>query len=160
MRVGLISDTHGLLRPEALDALRGCDHLLHADDVGDPAVLTELARLAPLHAVRGNVDRWPGAEALPEHLDLELGGVRVHLLHDRAALPSGTVADVVVCGHSHRPGVQRVDGRLVVNPGSAGPRRFSLPVSVGLLDLHGGAPEARWLPLEVPPARVRRRSGR
>jgi putative phosphoesterase len=156
MRVGLISDTHGLLRPEALAALRGCDLLLHAGDVGDPAVLTALAQVAPLHAVRGNVDRWPGAEALPDHLDLELGAVRVHLLHDHATLPPNTAADVVVCGHSHRPGVERIDGRLVVNPGSAGPRRFSLPVSVGFLDLSGGTPHARCQRLEVPPARVRR----
>jgi putative phosphoesterase len=157
MRLGLISDTHGLLRPEALDALRGVDAILHAGDVGHPDVLSGLAAIAPVHAVRGNVDEpeavrrsrrrnapdpdW--ARALPARLDLSFGGVPVVVLHVVDAVgeapPPGSV---VVSGHSHVPDITRRAGVLRVNPGSAGPRRFRLPVTCALLDLGGADPEA------------------
>lgn len=136
LRIGLVSDTHGLLRPEALDWLRGCDHILHAGDIGDPAILDALRTLAPLDAVRGNNDRGDWAAALPETLTLALDGVRLHLLHDLAELaidPAAAGVQVVVSGHSHKPLVQQRGGVLVINPGSAGPRRFKLPVSAGEL---------------------------
>ncbi|HEY9104731.1 metallophosphoesterase family protein [Chitinimonas sp.] len=149
-RIGLISDTHGLLRPEALAALRGCDHLIHAGDIGKPEILTELARLAPLTAVRGNNDTAPWVAELPEQTWLELDGVRIYVLHDLAELtpdgPAGA-ARVVVSGHSHRPQVVLRDGLLLVNPGSAGPRRFKLPVSVGELWLAAGGVSAHIRPL-------------
>jgi len=139
MRIGLISDTHGLLRPEALAALHGCVAIVHAGDIGDPAILERLHALAPVHAVRGNNDIGTWAAALPEHLDLRFGGVRVHVLHDLKSL-GGTLpaaTDVVVSGHSHRPRVEQRAGLLLVNPGSAGRRRFTLPVSVGWLEIDG-----------------------
>lgn len=136
LRIGLVSDTHGLLRPEALDWLRGCDHILHAGDIGDAAILDALRALAPLDAVRGNNDRGDWAAALPETLTLALDGVRLHLLHDLAELaidPAAQSVQVVVSGHSHKPLVQQRGGVLYLNPGSAGPRRFKLPVSAGEL---------------------------
>jgi putative phosphoesterase len=139
-RIGLISDTHGLLRPEALAFLRGCDAILHGGDVGRPEVLAELAVVAPLTAVRGNNDHGTWAEALPESASLSIGGVLVHVLHDLAALaidPASAGVRVVVSGHSHRPGIDERDGVLYVNPGSAGPRRFRLPLCVGELRIEG-----------------------
>ena len=141
MRIGLVSDTHGLLRPEALAWLRGCDHILHAGDIGDPAILDALRALAPLDAVRGNNDRGDWAAALPETLTLAIEGVRVHLLHDLAELaidPAAQSVQVVVSGHSHKPLVQQRDGVVYVNPGSAGPRRFKLPIAAGELRVAGG----------------------
>lgn len=136
MRLGLVSDTHGLLRPEALDAMRGVARILHAGDVGDPAVLDALAQVAPVDAVRGNNDRGPWAAALPPERRIRVGDVDVLLVHDAAdARPEG--ARVVVVGHSHRPHVEERDGVLWVNPGSAGPRRFSLPIAVGYLVVDG-----------------------
>lgn len=156
MRVGLISDTHGLLRPEALDALQGCDHLLHAGDIGGESILQALRELAPVSAVRGNNDTAAWAASLPEVLALELDGVRVQLLHDLKDWPAcrDPHAQVVVAGHSHRPGVRWLDGVLQVNPGSAGPRRFSLPVSVGWLELRDGQAEAGWVPLQIDKSRA------
>lgn len=145
MRIGLIADTHGLLRDEALAALRGCDRILHAGDIGDPRILDALAAIAPVDAVRGNNDTAPWAAALPDVLRVEACGIAIHLLHDIKTLatwpPTGRV-DVIVAGHSHRPRIERRDGVLHVNPGSAGRRRFSLPVSVGILHLDAGGPTA------------------
>lgn len=144
IRIGLVSDTHGLLRLEAVDALRGCDHLLHAGDIGTPDVLDALAALAPLHAIRGNVDTAPWSHAIPAKLTVEVAGLRIHLVHSLGDLAIDPVADgidVVVSGHSHRPAIATRDGVLYVNPGSAGRRRFSLPVTVAEL-LVAGAREA------------------
>jgi len=134
-RVGLISDTHGLLRAEAVEALRGSDFIIHAGDIGDAAILQALAALAPVTAVRGNNDRAPWASALPEASMLVVGGLRIHVVHDRATIDPARWhdVDVVVAGHSHRPSIEWREQVLFVNPGSAGPRRFSLPVSVGEL---------------------------
>ncbi|MEM1418133.1 MAG: metallophosphoesterase family protein [Myxococcota bacterium] len=162
MRVGVISDTHGLLRPEALAALRGAEHLLHAGDVGHPDVLQGLRALAPLTVIRGNVDEpeavrrsrrrnkpaedW--ARELPDAVTVTLAGVRVHLVHDRSALAAPPDAQVVVSGHSHQPSIERSDGVLYLNPGSAGPRRFRLPITVAWLDL-GAEPAAEIVELAV-----------
>lgn len=142
-RVGLISDTHGLLRPAALEALAGVDRILHAGDVGHPEVLEALAALAPVTAVRGNVDRGAWADALPPTAAVEVAGSWIYVLHIVEELDLDPVAagfTAVVFGHSHRPEVRRERGVLYVNPGSAGPRRFHLPIAVARLDLgHGGA---------------------
>lgn len=150
MRVGLISDTHGLIRPQALAALAGADVIIHAGDVGKPNILDALGEIAPVHTIRGNVDRW--ANDLPDQLDLRLAGRRVVVVHDgkRFTPPAGT--DVVICGHSHKPYIDNRDGVLFVNPGSAGPRRFSLPIAVGWL-LLGVETRAEIIQLTVPPRR-------
>ena len=148
--IGLISDTHGLLRPDAIEALRGSDVILHAGDIGAPEILAELARLAPVKAVRGNIDRAPWAAAIPETEVLEAGGIFVYLLHDLAALdldPAAAGFHVVVSGHSHQPLMREKDGVLYVNPGSAGPRRFSLPISAGRLFVEDGAVSAELFDL-------------
>lgn len=134
--MGLISDTHGLLRPEAVAALAGVERIVHAGDVGSPEVLAALRRIAPVHAVRGNVDTAPWARSLPEREAVPCGEVFVYVLHDLTDLDldpavAGFVA--VVHGHSHRPAVENRGGVLYLNPGSAGPRRFGLPVTVALL---------------------------
>ena len=137
-RIGLISDTHGLLRPQALEALRGSELILHAGDVGKPEILTALGELAVVIAVRGNVDREDWAKALPETVVAEAAGVLVYVLHDLHRLdldPRAAGFRVVVSGHSHQPGKFERDGVLYINPGSAGPRRFHLPVSVARLNL-------------------------
>ncbi|WP_133478416.1 metallophosphoesterase family protein [Cognatilysobacter segetis] len=143
MRIGLIADTHGLLRPQALDALRGSDRIVHAGDIGDPGILDALAQIAPLTAIRGNNDTEAWAHDLPDTTRLVVGGVAIYVIHDiktLAAHPPPGAVDVIVAGHSHRALVETREGVLVVNPGSAGPRRFRLPVSVGHLDLaHGRA---------------------
>jgi putative phosphoesterase len=143
VRIGLISDTHGVLRPEALKFLRGADHIIHAGDIGAPEILEQLKELAPLTAVRGNNDtgRWARAVALTA--DLKLGGVAIHVLHELADLDEKTSARVVISGHSHRPLIKENGGVLYVNPGSAGPRRFSLPVAVGELRISGASVRAR-----------------
>lgn len=147
-RIGLISDTHGLLRPAALDFLRGADHIVHGGDIGGPDILETLAALAPLTAVRGNNDREPWAAALPLQVDLEFGGVKIHVLHDIADLPAPAPAvRVVVAGHSHKPRVQEQGGILYVNPGSAGRRRFSLPIALGELCIRNGEVTARIVEL-------------
>jgi putative phosphoesterase len=145
-RIGLISDTHGLLRPEALAWLAGCDHIIHGGDIGDAGILEQLAALAPLSAVRGNNDRAPWAEALPETLLLRFDGVAVYVIHDLGALPIDPAAEgvrVVVSGHSHKPCVDERGGVLYVNPGSAGRRRFSLPIALGELLVDGAHVTAR-----------------
>jgi putative phosphoesterase len=150
--VGLISDTHGLVRPEALAALGGVGRIVHAGDVGAPAVLAALRAIAPVTAVRGNNDRGAWAARLPERATLTIRGRRLLVIHDRTAVGRAAVAGrlaVVVCGHSHRPAVEHRDGILWVNPGSAGPRRFSLPVTIARLTV-----EARGLHAEIVPLGV------
>lgn len=149
-RIGLISDTHGRLRPEALAALTGCEAIVHAGDVGNPEVLAALAALAPLTAVRGNNDDGAWADALPETALLRIDDVLIQVLHDRAdlkRLPLAPGVRVLVTGHSHQPLIEECGGVLYVNPGSAGPRRFRLPVTVAELHIAGAAVEARLLPL-------------
>jgi putative phosphoesterase len=151
IRVGLISDTHGLLRPEAIQFLRGCAQIIHGGDIGDPRILTELAGLAPVTAVHGNNDRGAWAESLPEAARIALAGIVIHVLHDLARLdvePSKADIHVVVSGHSHKPSVSERNAVLYVNPGSAGRRRFKLPISVGELWIHAGAATARTFELE------------
>lgn len=152
MNVGLISDTHGSLRPEAVDALRGSDRIIHAGDVGDPAIIDRLQAIAPVTFVRGNIDREPWAAAWPETEVVEVGGVHLYVLHDLSALDLDPVAAgfaVVIYGHSHKPVCERKRGVLFVNPGSAGPRRFSLPISVGRLTVSGSDVEARLIELSA-----------
>jgi len=148
MRIGVISDTHGLLRPEALDALRGCEQIIHAGDVGDAAILDALRAMAPLTAVRGNVD-GDLAALLPKTAVLRAGELAIYVHHgnDRRNLwpPPGT--DIVISGHTHEPRVEDVDGVLHLNPGSAGPRRFHLPVTVAILTVDDGRASARIVPL-------------
>jgi uncharacterized protein len=138
--LGVISDTHGLLRPEALAALARVDLILHAGDVGDPSVLARLGEIAPVRAVRGNNDRDAWADVLPLALDVDAGGARIHLLHDVKQLDARAAAGAraVVAGHSHRARLETVDGVLYFNPGAAGPRRFKLPISVGRLRVGRG----------------------
>jgi putative phosphoesterase len=134
--VGVISDTHGLLRPEAVEALRGSDRILHAGDVGDPKILEALARIAPVTAIRGNIDTEPWARTLPETEVVEAGKISIYMLHNLSQLdlkPEAAGFRVVLYGHSHKPNIEEKDGVLFFNPGSAGPRRFHLPVSVGRL---------------------------
>ncbi len=150
MRIGLISDTHGLLRPEALAALQGCAQIIHAGDIGKPQVLDGLRATAPLEAIRGNIDTAEWAQVLPERLDLRIGGLTLHVLHDLKQLdidPLAAGVDVVIAGHSHKPKVERRDGVLYVNPGSAGPRRFSLPISLALLELNDGDAQVELISL-------------
>jgi len=150
MRIGLISDTHGLLRPAALAALRGCDLIVHAGDIGSGEVLTALEALAPVRAVRGNNDHGPWAEALPDDDVVQLGEYFLYVLHDRAGLdldPAAAGFQVVVSGHSHRPLHELRDGVHYINPGSAGPRRFSLPITVAELMLGADGPEVRFFEL-------------
>jgi len=149
-RIGLISDTHGLLRPEALAFLRGCDHIVHGGDIGEQRILDELATIAPVTAVRGNNDTAIWAKDVPETALIELGGVRLYAIHDLAQLAVDPVAAgvrVVVSGHSHRPLAQERDGVLYINPGSAGPRRFKLPISAAELLLDGDAVTPRIVEL-------------
>lgn len=157
LRIGLISDTHGLVRPEARAALEGCDVLLHAGDIGKMAVLDELAAVAPVHAVRGNVDRDPSFADVPETRDLRLAGLAIHLVHrpQDVTPAAAAAADLIICGHTHKPLVGTLHGRPHVNPGSAGPRRFSLPVSVGIVEVRDGVPHPTLIRLEVPRGRRR-----
>jgi putative phosphoesterase len=141
MLIGVISDTHGLLRPEAVRALRGSDHIIHAGDIGEPEILDELRALAPLTAIRGNIDREPWAEKLSETEAVELAGACIYVLHDLARLdlnPAAAGFRVVISGHSHVPKQETRDGVIFFNPGSAGPRRFKLPVTIGRLAVERG----------------------
>ena len=143
MRIGLISDTHGLLRPEALKFLRGADHIIHAGDIGAPEILEELKAIAPVTAVRGNNDMGHWARSVPLTADLVLGGVAIHVLHQLDELRKTIKARVVISGHSHKPLIKENDGVLYVNPGSAGPRRFTLPIAVAELRIARGQVRAR-----------------
>jgi putative phosphoesterase len=151
-RVGLISDTHGLLRPEALAFLRGSDFIVHAGDIGDAKVLEGLRELAPLTMVRGNNDQGAWADAIAETEVLQVREVSIYVLHNLAELDLDPVASgfqVVVSGHSHRPVIEEREGVLYVNPGSAGPRRFKLPIAVAELRVCGQSVKAKVVELEV-----------
>ncbi len=152
MRVGVISDTHGLLRPEALQALRGAEHILHAGDVGDPAILDALLTIAPVTAIRGNVDEGGPCGRLPPDELAELGGRDIYMLHDVKKLdlnPEASGISAIVFGHSHKPLIDWRRGVLFLNPGSAGPRRFQLPVSVAWLDIEATGLSAQIVELDV-----------
>ena len=141
--LGILSDTHGLLRPQALNALRGVDHILHAGDVGDPAILDKLRGIAPVNAIRGNIDQHGPCARLPATEVAEFAGHTLYMLHDRNALDLDPVAagfSAVLSGHSHKPVIEWRGDVLYFNPGSAGPRRFSLPISLGLLTIRSGPP--------------------
>jgi putative phosphoesterase len=155
--IGVISDTHGLLRAEAIEAMRGSEQIIHAGDVGSPEILEQLAAVAPVTAVRGNIDKEDSLRKLPETQVLELGGISMYVLHDLTELdlkPKAAGFAVVVSGHSHVPKQETRDGVLYFNPGSAGPRRFKLPVSVGRLIVEDGRVRGEiWqLPLAAEPA--------
>jgi len=152
MLIGVISDTHGLLRPEALVALAEAEHILHAGDVGNVEILDALKKIAPVTAIRGNVDVYGDCAKLPATEMVELGGrffYIVHSVHDLDIVPHAAKVDVVVSGHSHKPLIENRNGVMYLNPGSAGPRRFSLPVSVALVTVGEGGVEARVVGLQV-----------
>src|SRR5947208_793629 len=151
-RIGLISDTHGLLRKEAVEALRGSELILHAGDVGKPEILEELRKIAPVVAVRGNVDTELWASVLPVTAVTEAHGVMIYMIHDVTALdlnPAASSFRIVVSGHTHKAGRLERDGVLYINPGSAGPRRFQLPITVAHLRLGRTAPEVEFVDLEA-----------
>ncbi|CAD5106063.1 metallophosphoesterase family protein [Zestomonas carbonaria] len=148
--LGLISDTHGLLRPEALAALAGCERIIHAGDIGKPDILDALAELAPVHAVRGNNDTADWASSLPHSLQLDWHGVCIFVTHEAAHFPADLYTRgfrVAICGHSHKPLIEERDGLLLINPGSAGPRRFRLPITVARLHLEDGQVRSELLDL-------------
>lgn len=159
-RIGIISDTHGLLREEALTALRGSDLILHAGDIGGPDVLAGLRAIAPVRAIRGNNDRDAWAHALPEREIVTLGELQIYMLHDLKELdidPARAGHHVVVSGHSHKPLIEERNGVLYVNPGSAGPRRFSLPVSVAHLAVRDAEARAELRALSIGKTQTRKR---
>ena len=142
MRVGLISDTHGLLRPEALDFLAGSDHIVHGGDIGGPEILERLAAIAPLTVVRGNNDTAPWTRTIPATARVDFGRVTLYAIHDLKEIdidPRAAGVRIVVSGHSHKPACSERDGVLYVNPGSAGRRRFTLPIAVAELIIEGDA---------------------
>jgi uncharacterized protein len=156
--IGVISDTHGLLRWEAEAALAKVDHIIHAGDIGTPEVIERLQRIAPVTVVRGNNDKGPWAEPLPATAIVEICGRRLYILHDIAKLDIDPVADsfaAVIAGHTHKPGVAEKDGVLFVNPGSAGPRRFSLPVAVAKMFIDQSAVRAEICNLQIKPPTAR-----
>ena len=141
MKVGIISDTHGLLRPEAVQQLAGVAHIIHAGDIGKPDIVARLGLIAPVTAIRGNVDTAPWAEAYPETTTVTLAGRRIHILHDLHALqldPASEGVDVVISGHSHQARIETRQSVLYLNPGSAGPRRFRLPITLAILEITPG----------------------
>lgn len=140
-RIGIISDTHGLLRPEALQRLAGVDHIIHGGDIGRPQVMDELRKVAPVTAIRGNVDTAEWARDYPETATLRLEGRTFYILHDLHTLDIDPVAqgiDVVISGHSHQVRIATIKGVLYLNPGSAGPRRFKLPITLATMELGAG----------------------
>jgi len=150
--IGVISDTHGLLRWEAEAALAGVDHIIHAGDIGTPEILERLRRIAPVTAVRGNNDKEQWADALPATAIVDICGQRLYVVHDIAHLDVDPVANgiaAVIAGHSHKPAVSEKDGVLFLNPGSAGPRRFTLPVAVAKLFVDVGAVRAEICSLQI-----------
>jgi uncharacterized protein len=152
MRVGVISDTHGLLRPEALKALHGAEHILHAGDVGDPAILDTLRSIAPVTAIRGNIDEGGPCDHLPPTELIEINHCSLYMLHDVKKLdlnPEAAGIAAVVFGHSHKPLVEWRRGVLFLNPGSAGPRRFQLPVTIAWLNIEADKPSARIVQLDI-----------
>jgi putative phosphoesterase len=151
-RLGVISDTHGLLRPEAVTFLSGCERIVHGGDIGSSQILAQLSAIAPVTAVRGNNDKGAWAQALPETELFEFNGTYVYAIHDLSLLdiePSAAGVQVVVSGHSHRPAIEDRDGVLFVNPGSAGPRRFKLPIAVAEVVIVDGKVTARVVELDV-----------
>lgn len=153
MLIGVISDTHGLLRPEAIEALRGSDLIIHAGDIGDTAILQELAKIAPVHAIRGNIDVQPWAKDLPETEVVEIAGVSVYVIHNVRDLDLNPMAAgfaAVISGHCHKPSSEVREGVLYFNPGSAGPKRFSLPISAGRLRLKAGTIVPELVELQIP----------
>ena len=149
--IGVVSDTHGLLRPQAVQALAGVELIIHAGDIGDPKILRALERIAPVHAVRGNTDRGDWAADLPPTLMVEVGGSLIYVLHELFCLdldPAAAGIKAVIFGHSHRPHLEHKNGVLFLNPGSAGPRRFTLPVSLALLKIAGNALEPQLIDLK------------
>jgi uncharacterized protein len=150
--IGVISDTHGLLREQALAALEGSDHIIHAGDIGAPEILDKLAKIAPVTAVRGNVDRAAWARKIPETEVLEVGGTAIYVLHkleDLDLKPESASFNVVVSGHSHVPKKEVKNGVLYFNPGSAGPQRFHLPVTLGRLVVRNGKVKAEIVELKI-----------
>jgi putative phosphoesterase len=138
LSVGIISDTHGLLRPQAEQRLTSVAHIIHGGDIGKPDVIAGLRRIAPVTAIRGNVDTADWAEEYPDTQTVSFGGCTIYVLHDIQELrldPASCGVDVVISGHSHRPRIETIDGVLYLNPGSAGPRRFNLPVTLAILEL-------------------------
>ena len=153
MRIGILSDTHGLLRPEALALLAGSDHILHAGDIGSEAILNDLRELATVTAIRGNIDRKGPCANLPATEAVELAGHLFYLVHSLADLDLKPVAagiSAVVSGHSHQPLVEWRSGVLYLNPGSAGPRRFRLPVTIARVDIEGATLTAEIIPINLP----------
>jgi uncharacterized protein len=151
-RIGVISDTHGLLRPEAVAALSGVELIIHAGDIGNPQILADLSKIAPVHAVRGNTDRGAWAADLPENLVVEVGGVLIYVLHDLHTLdldPAAAGLSAVIFGHSHSPHVEHQNGVLYLNPGSAGPRRFTLPISLAILQIQPRALKPKLIKLII-----------
>ena len=151
--IGVISDTHGLLRPEALTPLMGVERIIHAGDIGSPNVLERLETIAPVTAIRGNNDKGAWADALPETLLLEVRGHCIHVLHDLAQIdlsPAAAGISVVISGHSHKPGVEEHEGVLYLNPGSAGPRRFRLPIALAKLYVADDTVSAEIIELKLP----------
>jgi putative phosphoesterase len=151
-RLGIISDTHGLLRPEAAAFLQGCDRIVHGGDIGTADVLARLSTIAPVTAVRGNNDKGVWAQAIPETELFEFGGIHVYAIHDLSLLdidPSQAGVQVVVSGHSHKPLIEQRDCITFINPGSAGPRRFKLPISVAEILVEGGAISPRIVELNI-----------
>jgi putative phosphoesterase len=154
MKIGIISDTHGLLRPEAITALQGCECIIHAGDIGSPQILEQLAAIAPVHAVRGNNDLdLPWASDLPDQLIFDLNGCKVLLTHDIADVPADLDPDtkLIITGHSHKPTIEWLGNILFLNPGSAGRRRFKLPVTLALLDVQSDALDPQLIDLLAPP---------
>ncbi|HEY7217768.1 MAG TPA: metallophosphoesterase family protein [Candidatus Binatia bacterium] len=152
-RVGVISDTHGLLRAEALAALRGSELIIHAGDIGKREVLTSLASIAPVFAIRGNIDRETWAKKIPDILKLRINGARFYVIHDANDLeidPATEGFHAVISGHSHKPGLARRNGTIFLNPGSAGPRRFKLPVAMSRLTVRGQTVRAKLIELKIP----------
>lgn len=145
-RIGLISDTHGLLRPEVMAFLSGCDHIVHAGDICDPSVLDQLSKLAPVTAVRGNNDRGEWAERLPVTEFLQIADAYFYVIHDQAEMdidPRAAGVRIVISGHTHSPSIAERNAVLYVNPGSAGPRRFQLPIAAAEVIIHEGSVTAR-----------------
>lgn len=149
-KVGVISDTHGLLRPEAIAALQASDLILHAGDIGKPEVLQELQAIAPVIAVRGNNDRGSWASSIPEQETIQVEDISIHLLHilqDLSFSPQAAGVQVVISGHSHKPAIEECDGVLYLNPGSAGPRRFKLPIAIAHLSINRMSVQAQIMEL-------------
>jgi putative phosphoesterase len=150
--VGVISDTHGLLRPEAVAALLGADHIIHAGDIGHADILRQLSAIAPVTAVRGNNDKGAWTSHIPETEVIQVGAAIIYVIHDVQALgldPAAAGFHAVVAGHSHRPGIELHEGVLFINPGSAGPRRFKLPISIGHLTISGTSITPRLIDLTI-----------